>query len=102
MVNQWNQLENEKIKILNGRCVINAIASKKRAITEEELLKCFISSTDDSHNLVQRELNRILAAGVENGFIEKSCNKYALPSPGSVYVTDYDDALGGGRRRYKM
>lgn len=92
MENQWNELEEEEITMLNGHCVINALASEKREITEDELLEYFIESTDVlSHNLVQRELNRILAVGVANGFISKNSNKYKLPSLENIYVADADE-----------
>lgn len=84
-----NQHEEDKIKRLNGQCVFNALASKRRAMTNEELRKCFNSSTTVDN--AERELDRILAVGVENGFIEKTCNKYALPSLRNELVTDGDD-----------
>lgn len=88
-----NQLEDKEVKIANGRCVINALASKKSGITKDKLLQCFIQSIDDddddnSHEHVQRELNRILAAGVESGIIVENCNKYALSVRGNVFVAD--------------
>lgn len=85
-----NKLEEEQIRIRNGHCVINAL-SQNVEITEDDLLKCFITSTDEPHYLVQHELKRILDHGVASGFIVNIGNKYALPKFENIYEADADD-----------
>lgn len=85
-----NKLEEEQIRLLNAHCVIDAL-SKNVEITEDDLLKCFITSTDKPHYLVQHELKRILDHGVASGFIVNIGNKYALPKFQNIYEADADD-----------
>lgn len=89
MDNHSNKFEEEEINILNGHCVIDALANVTN-VTENKLLKCFATSSAESHNLVQQELKRILDSGVSNGFIVKKGNKYELPRVENAYQVDAD------------
>lgn len=92
MDNRWYNLdEEEEIGMLNGRCVTNALAIKRKETTKNELLQSFIASTDEPQDLVEDELTRILDIGVTDGFIVKLGNKYALPSLENIFEADYDD-----------
>lgn len=91
MVNYWNELDEETIGMLNGYCVMNALASQKSEITEDELLERFITSTDQPHNLVEYELKRILYNGVIGGFITKTGNSYSIPGLDNMYEVDCDE-----------
>lgn len=91
MSNQYNELDDETIGKLNGRCVMEVFASLRNEITENELLEHFFASTDDEYNLVEDELKRILNSGVVSGFIVKSDNGYALPSLETMYELDCDE-----------
>lgn len=82
---------NEEVQIgmFNGRCVMSCVASQENGVTEDDLLKFFITS-NESHDLVQQELKRILNIGVRNGFIVRTDNKYAIQSLDGMYDTDGD------------
>lgn len=91
----WNKLNEETIGMHNGHCVINALATQKNEITEDELLERFITSTDEPADLVEYELKRILYNGLANGFIVKiGNNKYGLPSFKNIYEADCDESEG--------
>lgn len=100
MDNRWNRRDEETIGMLNGHCVMNALASQKNEITEDELLERFIKSTDELEDLVENELKRILCSGVASGFILKTGSRYALPSLENVYEADCDE--GGDTKDIKM
>lgn len=89
-MDNWTEEENQQIEMLNGQCVMQALAFLQRAVTEEDLMKCFNVSSHESLNLVQEELKGILDKGVDLGFIVKSGNEYALPS--TTYEADGDES----------
>lgn len=91
MFDYSNQIDEQTTEMLNGRCVINILASKKRKITEKQILDEFISSTDVPQDLVENELKRILHNGVTSGFIVKTGNRYALAGLEKMYEADCDD-----------
>lgn len=91
MVDYWNEYDEETIGMLNGYCVMNALASQKSKITEDELLERFITSDGQPHDLVECELKRILYNGVIGGFIVKTGNRYSLPNQENIYEVDCDE-----------
>lgn len=95
--NQWNQFEDDRTKLLNGRCVAYALNSEKCPISESDLLKCFISSNDDdtTQNAVRHKLKRILTAGVRHGFIINRGSSFALPSLENLHAVDGDEEDSG-------
>ena len=82
-----------QIEMLNGHCVMSCLASasQENGVTEEDLLKFYITSSNESDDLVQQELKRILHIGVRNGFIVRNDNKYAMQNLDEMYDTDADD-----------
>lgn len=96
-MNSRNDFEQEKDKIVkrNGRCVLNALALLKNEVTADELLNCFIASTDEPHNVVRQELQETLNKGVAHGFIVRNGDKYALPSLQNVHEADVEGCDDG-------
>lgn len=75
-------------QIINGRVLMNALAFLKYEASEDELFRNFVNSTGHPHELVKKELKRILHYGVSNGFLAKNGNKYLLPSLDNIYQLD--------------
>lgn len=100
-MNYSNEQDDDQIKMLNGRYIMNALSFLNYEATENELLKHI---TQTGQNLDNEELKRILDYGVSNGFIMKNNNKYLLPSLDDVnqidgpFSSDSEDSemVGGG------
>lgn len=80
--------EDEKVLMLNGRSVMNALTFLNSAVTENQLLQCLTASNDEPRNIVKQELKRILDDAVTNGFITRNGGKYAIPGMEKLYQTD--------------
>lgn len=74
------------------RCVIEVLAYLRADASEDELVKCFETSSDEPQNLVQKEMKRILDHGVATGLIVRNANKYGLPNWKHEYQIDGDDS----------
>ncbi|XP_037039387.1 uncharacterized protein LOC119076626 [Bradysia coprophila] len=94
MFNHSIILDEDTIRVRNGHCVMDAIASQNNQITEDELFDQFITSTDASRDIIEDELRQILHNGMVGGFIVKTGNKYAIPTLQNTYATDCDDGEG--------
>lgn len=89
MDNHSNRISDEEIEKFNVRCVVGALNSLKTEATEDEIIKCFSTSSDPQID-VQDEIKRVLDHGVTCGLIVRNANKYALPSREDEFQTDGD------------
>lgn len=91
MDNVSEKINNTEIEMHNVRCVIAALKFLETEPTEDELVNCFVASTDEPHILIEEELKKVLDHSVKNGWIVRNDNKYGLASREDEYQVDGDD-----------
>lgn len=84
----WNENEEQQMRMLNGRSVMNALAFMQNEATENELCEHIITLTGQPDDLVKQEVKRILHYGINNGFLVKNGKNFSLPSSKNVYHVD--------------
>lgn len=80
----------EEIEKNNTRCVMIALATRKTGASENDLLKYFATSSDQEQD-VRKEIQRVLNAGLMNGFLVKKSSEYRLPNRAQEFDVDGDE-----------
>jgi len=91
MASHSNQVEEQKIRMLNGQCMMKALTMNNE-MTENELCNHFITLTCQPDELIVREVKQLLQNALSDGFIVKNGKHYSLPSLKNYCFVDSDDS----------